>query len=116
MTFDRKTFFSFIIKTNGDVVPAMPDEEEFSVQQIRDHVAGRPEVICETCDGFLLFRNRDANTEGLPVNPLASSVYARYTRRPCLVSGRVFLAHPEHVPHYWRKALHAGTDPKPQVA
>jgi hypothetical protein len=108
MAFDRKNFLSFIIKTTGEVIPAMPDEEEFSIQQIRDHVAGRPEVICETCDGFLLFRNRDASIEGLPVNPLATSVYAKYAQRPCPVSGRVFLAHPDHVPLYWRRALHTG--------
>lgn len=105
MAFDRKNFFSFIIKTNGEVIRAMPDSEEFSVGQIRDFVAGRPQVICETCDGFLLFCNRDAGTEGLPVNPLATIVYTKYARRPCAVSGRVFLAHPEHVPAYWRRTL-----------
>jgi hypothetical protein len=109
MAFDRKSFFSFIIKTTGEVVRAMPDSEEFSVQQIRDYVAGRPEVICETCDGFLLFRNRDAGCEGLPLNPLVTSVYTKYARRPCAVSGRVFLAHPDHVPGHWRRTLHTGT-------
>ena len=96
--FDRNNFFSFILKTTGDVIRAMPDEEEFSVRQIGDHVAGHPEVICETSDGFLLFRNRDASTQGLPVNPLATSVYWKYARRCCPVSGRAFLAHPDHVP------------------
>jgi hypothetical protein len=108
MPFDRKKFLSFIIKTTGEVIPAMPDDEEFSVHQIRDYVAGRPEVICETCDGFLLFRNRDAGSERLPVNPLATSVYTKYARRPGAVSGRVFLAHPEHVPAYWRRTLQTG--------
>ena len=108
MTTDRKNYLSFIIKTDGEVVPAMPDEEEFSVQQIRDHVAGNPEVLCETCDGFLLIRNRNASTEGLPVNLLATSVYTKYARRPSAVNGRVFLAHPEHLPHFWRKRLPAG--------
>ena len=105
MPVDPKNYLSFIIKIDGEVVPAMPDEEEFSVEQIRDHVAGSPEVLCETCDGFLLFRNRNANTEGLPVNSLATSVYTKYARRPCAVSGRVFLAHPAHVPPYWRRRL-----------
>jgi hypothetical protein len=88
----------------------MPHEGEFSVQQIRDYVAGHPEVICETCDGFLVFRNRDASTKGLAVNPLATSVYVKYTPRPCPVNGRVFLAHPDHVPSYWRRKLHTGSE------
>ena len=108
MAFNRKNFLSFIINPSGEVIPAMPHEEEFSVQQIRDHIAGHPEVLCETCDGFLLFRNRDANSKGLPLNPLATSVYNKYARRPCAVNGRVFLAHPDHVPAYWRRKLHTG--------
>jgi hypothetical protein len=107
VTFDRKNFFSFIIKPTGEVVPAMPDEEEFSIQQIRDHVAGRPEVICETREGFLIFRNRDASAGG-QVNALASSVYAEYSGEPSPVSGRVFVAHPDHVPPFWRRTIPAG--------
>jgi hypothetical protein len=68
------------------------------------------EVICEICDGFLLFRNRDASTKGLPVNPLATAVYIKYALRPGPVNGRVFLAHPDHVPSYWRRKLHTGTE------
>src|SRR5215469_18097844 len=109
MTVDRKTFLSFLIKPSGEVIPAMPHEEEFSVQQIRDHVAGNPEVICETCDGFLLFRNRDASTKVLPFNPHATSVYIKYARNACSVDGPVFLAHPDHVSSYWRTKLHTGT-------
>jgi hypothetical protein len=111
MAFDRKNFLSFIINPSGEVIPAMPHEEEFSIQQIRDHIAGHPEVICETCDGFLLFRNRDANAKGLPLNPLATSVYNKYARLPCPVNGCVFLAHPDHVPFYWRQKLHPRTQP-----
>ncbi len=109
MTVDRKDFLSFLIKPSGEVVPAMPHQEEFSVQQIRDHVAGYPELICETCDGFLLFRDRDASTKGLPLNPLATSVYIKYARRPFPVKGPAFLAHPDHVAPYWRRRLHTGT-------
>jgi len=50
---------SFIIQTNGEIVPAMPDDEEFSPQQIRDYVAGPPEVVCQTHDGFFLFHNKE---------------------------------------------------------
>lgn len=106
MNVDRKSFLSFVIKPNGEVVSAMPHEEEFSAQQIRDHVNGHPELICETYEGFLLFRNRDANTKGLPFNALATSVYLKYAQRPCQVNGRVFLANPDHVPSYWRRRLH----------
>jgi hypothetical protein len=109
MTVDRKDFLSFLIKPSGEVVPAMPHEEEFSVQQIRDHVAGYPELICETCDGFLLFRDRDAVAKRLPVNPLATCLYSKYAQRPCPVNGVAFLAHPDHVAPYWRRRLQTGT-------
>ena len=107
MTVDRKDFLSFLIKPSGQVVAAMPHEEEFSVQQIRDHVAGYAEPICETCQGFLLFRDRDASTKGLPLNPLATSMSNKYARRPFMVMGPAFLAHPDHVAPYWRRRLHA---------
>ena len=105
MTFDRKEFLSFIIRANGEVIPAMPDDEEFSVQQIRDYVAGRPEVICETREGFLLFRDQDGNAKGLPVNHLATSIYAENSSESSPVTGRVFVAHPEHVAPYWRRRI-----------
>lgn len=105
MASNHSNLLSFIIKATGEVVPAMPDEGEFSAQQIRDHVAGNPELVCETCDGFLLFRNRDASTHGLPLNALATSVYTKYARRPCALCDRVFLSHPHHVPAYWRRTL-----------
>jgi hypothetical protein len=110
VTFERKNFFSFIIKPSGEVVPAMPDEEEFSIQQIRDHVAGRPEVICETREGFLLFRNRDARADGFHVNAVATAVYTEYSGELSPVIGRVFLAHPDHVPPFWRRTIHGGAE------
>lgn len=112
MKFNRNDFFSFIIKTTGEVIPAMPDGEEFSIDQIRDHVAGCPEVVCETREGFLLFRSRDANEKGLPINPLATSVYAENSHQVSPVIGRVFLAHPDHVPPFWRRTVpfNAGYD------
>jgi len=110
MTIDRNDFLSFIIKPSGQVVPAMPHEEEFSVQQIRDQVAGYAEPICETSDGFILFRDRDASTKGLPLNPLATSVYVKNAQRPGDVNGVAFLAHPDHVATYWRRTLHTGTN------
>lgn len=116
MTVDRKDFLSFLIKPTGEVVPAMPHEEEFSAQQIWDQVDGYPELICETCDGFLLFRDRDASAKGLPFNPLATSVYMKYARRPSPVNGRVFLAHPDHVAPYWRRKLHQDTLRRRRVA
>ena len=109
MTVDRKDFLSFLIKVSGEVVPAMPHDEEFSVQLLRDYVGGHAELICETYDGFLLFRNRDANIKGLPLNPLATSVFNKYARRPFPVKGPAFLAHPDHVAPYWRRRLPADT-------
>ena len=105
VTFDRNNFFSFIVKTTGEVIAAMPDEEEFSIQQIRDHVADHPELICETREGFLLFRNRDAQAQGLQVNSVATSVYAEYSDESSPVIGRVFIAHPDHVAPFWRRTL-----------
>lgn len=109
MTVDRKDFLSYLIKVSGEIVPAMPHDEEFSVQRIRDHVGGYAEPICETCDGFLLFQDRDANIKGLPLNPLATSVLNKHARRPFPVKGPAFLAHPDHVAPYWRRRLHADT-------
>jgi len=103
MDFDRSTNLSYILKISGEILPLMPDDEEFSVQQIRDYVAGPPEVLCQTRDGYLLFHNREAATHGLPVNHLASSVYNDYTRQRGDITGRVFLAHPDHIPPFWAR-------------
>lgn len=105
MHFDHTSFLSFIIKTTGEILPAMPDDEEFSVQQLRDYVAGPPEVLCETRDGYLLFHNREGQQRQLPLNPLATSVYAECAPDSAAVTGRVFLAHPDHVPACWRRSL-----------
>lgn len=103
MHLDRSTNLSFIVKASGEILPLMPDDEEFSLQQIRDYVAGPPEVLCQTRDGYLLFHNRDAAATGLPVNPLASSVFSEYASRRDDVAGRVFLAHPDHIAPYWSR-------------
>ena len=109
MTVDRKDFLSFLIKPSGEVVPALPHEEEFSVQQIRDQVSGCAELICETSEGFLPFRDRDASNKGLPLNPLATSIYSKDAERSGDVNGLAFLANPDHVAAYWRRTLHTGT-------
>jgi hypothetical protein len=103
MHLDPSTNLSFIVKTSGEIVPLMPDDEEFSLQQIRDYVAGPPEVLCKTRDGYLLFHNRDAAATGQAVNPLASSVFSEYSSRRDDVAGRVFLAHPDHIAPYWSR-------------
>jgi hypothetical protein len=51
---DELINLSFIIKTSGEIVPAMPDDEEFSPQQIRDYVAGPPELFCDARQKFRL--------------------------------------------------------------
>ena len=100
MDFSRSGNLSFIIKAS---IPAMPDDEEFSLQQIRDYVAGPPEVVCETHDGFILFHNQEGKAKGLPTNELATSMYVRSLHQNATVTGRVFLAHPDHIASYWKK-------------
>ena len=104
MQFELAANLSFIIKTTGEILAAMPDDDEFSPQQIRDYVAGPPEVLCRTRDGFVLFHNCEGQSKGLPLNPLASSLYREHSRAPEQITGRVFLAHPDHIPQYWLKA------------
>jgi hypothetical protein len=93
---------SFIIKTSGEIVPAMPDDEEFSPQQIRDYVAGPPEVFCQTHDGFFLFHNKEGQQRGLPPNELAEAMYLKPPRRAGSLVGKVFVAHPAHIAAYWK--------------
>lgn len=94
---------SFILKVNGEILPAMPDDEEFSAQELEDFVAGPPEVICETAEGFLLFHNKESRSRNLALNDLATSVYPQPSDKFVRVYGRAFLAHPDHVPSYWKK-------------
>jgi hypothetical protein len=103
MSFNRSSNRSFIIKANGEIIAALPDDEEFSLQQIRDHVAGSPEVICETRDGFFLFQNKEGVAKELPTNELATSMYINSAQRARSVVGRVLLAHPDHIPSYWKR-------------
>jgi hypothetical protein len=93
---------SFIIKTSGEIVPAMPDDEEFSPQQIRDYVAGPPELFCQTHDGFYLFHNKEAKARGLPPNELATAMYLRWPQPKGSLAGKVFVAHPTHIAAYWK--------------
>ena len=52
MAFDTGKFSSLMTRTNGEIVPTMPDDEEFSANQIGAYVAGTPEMVGETHDGF----------------------------------------------------------------
>ena len=90
---------SFIIETSGQIVPTTPDGNEFSLRQIRDYVAGPPELLCQTNDGFFLFHNKEAKAWGLPANPLATAMYRRLPQADSLL-GRVFAAHPDHIAAY----------------
>ena len=92
---------SFIIRPSGEIVPAMPDDDEFSPQQIRDYVAGPPEVVCQTHDGFFLFHNKEGKQRGLPPNELATAMYLT-PQRAGRVVGRVLVAHPAHIAPYWK--------------
>ena len=103
LTQSKESFnLSFIIKTTGEIVPAMPDDGEFSPQEIQDYVAGPPEVFCETSDGFFLFHNKEGRDRGLPPNELANAMYLKPPRTPGSLVGRVFVAHPAHIAAYWK--------------
>jgi len=96
---------SFIIRVSGEIVAAMPDEEEFSPQQIRDFVAGTPELLCQTHDGFCFFQNRNGKERGLPLNTLATRMFVRTTNRSESLLGRILLAHSDHIAAYWKGAV-----------
>ena len=93
---------SYILKVDGEIVPAMPDDGEFSVQEVRDYVAGNPAVACETQDGYVLFHNKDAESTGGTRNALASEICAEGNLAH-VIKGRAFLAHPQHVPAFWKE-------------
>jgi hypothetical protein len=102
MNLDQANNLSFIIKTTGEIVPAMPDDEQFSQSQLRDYVAGPPEVVCKTRDGFFLFHNKEGKARGLPANELATSMYLSGEQKTKGVVGRVLVAHPDHIPAFWK--------------
>ena len=81
MAFDTGKFLSFVIRTNGEIVPTMPDDEEFSASQIGAYVAGTPEVVGETHDGFLLFQSKEGTERGSPVNELNVDVWRNWRTR-----------------------------------
>ena len=97
-----REFLSFMIRSSGDIVPTMPDDEEFSMQQIRDYVAGTPEVLGQTQDGYLLFQSKEGR-EKAPINQFASSMYGQMAASGGGLFGRIFLAHPAHVAPHWRQ-------------
>lgn len=103
----RVNNLSFIIKTSGEIVPTVPEEEVFSPQQIRDYVAGPPELVCQTHDGFFLFRNKEGKARGLPPNELATSMYLRPFRQDGLL-GKIFVAHPAHIDEFWKRRRRRG--------
>jgi hypothetical protein len=78
----------------------MPDDECFSTQEIRDYVAGPPEIAYFTPDGYTLFQNSDATLTGFPVNEAATSLRHAASANSDSIRGRVFLAHPAHIPAY----------------
>jgi hypothetical protein len=104
MRLDLSDSLSYMIKTDGECVAFMPNDEEFSISQLRDAVAGPPEVVFFTPHGYALFHNRDAKLKGLPVNEVATSLCREDSVAECeKIFGRVFLAHPRHIPAFWGK-------------
>jgi len=97
---NRATNLSFVIKTSGEIVPITPVGNEFSPEQIREYVAGPPELFCRTHDGFFLFHNKEGKVRGLPRNGFATAMYLMPTRRNEVLLGIVFVAHPDHIAAY----------------
>ncbi len=94
---------SYMIRTDGECIAFMPDDEEFSIRQLHDAVAGVPELVCFTAEGYALFRCRDAKANQLPVNQIATEIWHQAVPGQTeSIVGRVFLAHPDHIPTYWR--------------
>jgi len=94
---NRAKNLSFVIKTNGEIVPTTPVGSEFSPDQIREYVAGPFELFCRTHDGFFLFHNQEGKVRGLPRNGFATAMYLMPTRRNEAFLGIVFVAHPDHI-------------------
>ena len=103
-------WLSYMIRSNGERVAFMPADEEFSISELHDAVAGTPEVACFTSEGYALFHNQDAASQSLPVNEDATCLLHQVSpldhRR---IFGRVFLAHPAHIPSFWRMNFEAAT-------
>jgi len=97
---DQAKNLSFIIKATGEIVPTIPEGNEFSPEQIRDYVAGPPELFCRTHDGFFLFHNKEAQVRGLPRNGFATALYLMPARRTDSLLGSVLVAHPDHIAAY----------------
>jgi hypothetical protein len=114
MSVSRTNNFSFIIHTNGEIMLTAPEDREFSPQQIRDYVAGPPELFCRTHDGFFLFHNKEAKALGLLPNDLATSMYLRQTPPAERLLGKIFVAHPDHLPPSW-KSMSADEPENPRV-
>jgi hypothetical protein len=91
---------SFIIEASGEILLTIPEGNEFSPQQIRDYVAGPPELFCRTHDGFFLFHNKEGKTRGLPKNRLATAMYLKPRQEEGYLVGRIFVAHPDHIAAY----------------
>jgi len=94
---------SYIININGKIVGAMPDDEEFSAQEISDFVAGAPETLCETPDGFVLIHNKNGRQNGLPINQVATALHFSWAHQQVNILGRVFLGHPDHIPAHSKR-------------
>lgn len=93
---------SFIIEASGQIVPVLPDGNEFSPRHMHEYLAGPPELLCLTHNGFFLFRNKEAQAHGLPVNELATAMYLKPSQTLDHLVGRVFVAHPDHIAAYMR--------------
>ena len=97
-------FLSYLIRPEGESVAFVPAEDEFSIKQLQDAVGALPELVCFTSEGYSLFRDRDGESKKLAVNEIATAIWRDAVRdRTEMIFGPVFLAHPAHIPAYWRQ-------------
>lgn len=85
----------------------VPEQEEFSIRHLHEAVAGIPELVCFSADGYTLFRSTHAKGSQLPANKTATEIWRQADPdRTQTICGRAFLAHPSHIPTYWREIYH----------
>lgn len=89
---------SYFIKSDGSVLPVMPDQDPtFNTRELHDFIGEKIELVCYTRDGYALFRNQEGRLKGLPINEAATSLCREENGVDEIIAGNALLAHPEHI-------------------
>ena len=89
---------SYFLKSDGSVLPVMPDQDPtFNTRELHDFIGDKIELVCYTRDGYALFRNQEGQSKGLPFNQTATSLFREEKGGNEIVAGNALLAHPEHI-------------------